>query len=223
MESLFQPIASEMIGMLNLKPETGARLDASLNFHDQDSFYGADSYSARQSTVFMQLLWPMRLSGRQTLLLGSALRGQRYDDNTSATGLKSEAGTTLKNLPDNRWIPSLFAQLEWLTSESMRLNTGMRMDYQKDHGWIPSPSASLKISASDATTLRFNAGTGFRIVNLFTEDHAAYSGSRMTVLLENLDPERSFNGTASLQRVFDINSNPLTVDLEGSIRISLTK
>ena len=108
----------EMIGMLNLKPETGARLDASLNFHDQDSFYGADSYSARQSTVFMQLLWPMRLSGRQTLLLGSALRGQRYDDNTSATGLKSEAGTTLKNLPDNRWIPSLFAQLEWLTSES---------------------------------------------------------------------------------------------------------
>ena len=37
----------------------------------------------------------------------------------------------------------------------------------------------------------------------------------MTVLLENLDPERSFNGTASLQRVFDINSNPLTVDLEG--------
>ena len=52
-------------------------------------------------------------------------------------------------------------------------------------------------------------------VNLFTEDHAAYSGSRTTVLLENLDPERSFNGTASLQRVFDINSSPPTVDLEG--------
>ena len=94
----------------------------------------------------------MRLSGRQTLLLGSALRGQRYDDNTSATGLKSEAGTTLKNLPDNRWIPSLFAQLEWLTSESMRLNTGMRMDYQKDHGWIPSPSAKFEDRASDADT-----------------------------------------------------------------------
>ena len=107
-----------MIGMLNLKPVTGARLDVSLNLHDQDSFYGADSYSARQSTAFMQLLWPMRLSGRQTLLLGSALRGQRYDDNTSATGLKNEVGTTLKNLPDNRWIPSVFAQHEWLTSES---------------------------------------------------------------------------------------------------------
>ena len=205
----------EMIGMLNLKPETGARLDASLNLHDQDSFYGADSYSAHQSTAFMQLLWPMRISGRQTLLLGSALRGQRYDDNTSATGLKNEAGTTLKNLPDNRWIPSLFAQHEWLTSESVRLNTGMRIDYQNDHGWIPSPSASLKISTGDATTLRLNAGTGFRIVNLFTEDHAAYSGSRTTVLLEDLDPERSFNGTMSVQHIFDINSNPLTVDLEG--------
>ena len=73
----------------------------------------------------------------------------------------------------------------------------------------------MKFSVSDATTLRFNAGTGFRIVNLFTEDHAAYSGSRTTVLLEDLDPERSLNGTVSLQHVFDINSNPLTVDLEG--------
>ena len=99
----------------------------------------------------------------------------------------------------------------------------MRMDYQKDHGWIPSPSASLKVSASDATTLRFNAGTGFRIVNLFTEDHAAYSGSHATVLLEDLDPERSLNGTVSLQHVFDINSNPITVDLEGFIRISPIK
>ena len=205
----------EAMATLNLKPETGARLDMALNLHEQDSWYGTDGYLARQSTVFAQLLWPMRPDARQTLMLGATLRGQRYDDNTSATGRMDATGTMLENRPDNRWIPGWLAQHEWLVSNAVRLQTGMRLDYQRDHGWIPSPSANLKISTSDATTLRVNAGTGFRIVNLFTEDHAAYSGARATILLEDLDPERSMNGTASLQHIFDISSNPLTVDVEG--------
>ena len=205
----------ETMATLNIKPETGARFDMALNFHDQDSFYGTDSYSARQSSLFLQFLWPMLLNGQQTLMFGASLRGQRYDDNTSATGLIDETEALIQNSPDNRWIPGWFAQHEWLVFNSARLQSGIRIDYQQDYGWIPSPSTNLKVSLSDATTLRLNAGTGFRIVNLFTEDHAAYSSARTTVLLEDLNPERSFNGTASLQHVFDIDSNPLTVDLEG--------
>ena len=49
-------------------------------------------------------------------------------------------------------------------------------------------------SSPENTTLRLNGGTGFRIVNLFTEDHAAYTGARATVLLEDLKPERSYRG-----------------------------
>ena len=205
----------ETMATFNIKPETGARFDMALNFHDQDSFYGADSYSARQSSLFMQCLWPMLLNGQQTLMFGASLRGQRYDDNTSATGLINETQELIQNLPDNRWIPGWFAQHEWLVFNTVRLQSGIRIDYQEDHGWISSPSANLKINASDVTTLRLNAGTGFRIVNLFTEDHAAYSGARTTVLLEDLNPERSLNGTASLQHIIDLNRNPLTIDLEG--------
>ena len=204
----------ETMATFNIKPETGARFDMALNFHDQDSFYGAESYSARQSSFFMQFLWPMLLNGKQSLMFGSTLRGERYDDNTSATGLLDENQVLIRNFPDNRWIPGWFLQHEWLFLNAARLQSGIRIDYQEDYGWIPSPSANLKVNASDATTLRLNAGTGFRVVNLFTEDHAAYSGARTTVLLEDLNPERSFNGTASLQHIFDINSNPLTIDLE---------
>jgi len=205
----------ETIGTWHLKPETGARIDLAFNHHDQDSFYGTDSYQAQQSTAFGQLLWPLRLNARQTLMVGATLRGQRYDDNTGATGIFDGAGALVSNHPDNRWIPGVLAQHEWLATQRLRLQTGLRLDHQEDHGLIPSPSANLKISASDATTLRFNAGTGFRIVNLFTEDHAAYTGARATILLEKLDPERSVSGTASLQHVADLNSNPLTVDVEG--------
>ena len=34
---------------------------------------------------------------------------------------------------------------------------------------------------SETTTLRLNTGTGFRIVNLFTEDHAAYRRTRNNI------------------------------------------
>ena len=205
----------ETIGTWHLRADTGARIDVALNHHDQDSFYGADSYNARQSTAFSQLLWPLRLDSHQTLMLGATMRGQRYDDNTGATGTFNPVGTQLANNPDNRWIPGLLTQHEWLVSDRLRLQTGLRVDYQQDHGGIPSPSANLKISAGESTTLRLNTGTGFRIVNLFTEDHSAYSGARATILLENLAPERSLSGTASVQHIFDFDSNPMTVDLEG--------
>jgi outer membrane receptor for ferrienterochelin and colicins len=36
-----------------------------------------------------------------------------------------------------------------------------------------------------------NAGTGFRVVNLFTEDHAALTGAREIIIANNLKPEQS--------------------------------
>ena len=82
-------------------------------------------------------------------MLGATMRGQRYDDNTGATGTFDAAGIQLGNRPDNRWIPGLFTQHEWLVSNRVRLQAGLRVDYQEDHGWIPSPSANLKISAGE--------------------------------------------------------------------------
>ncbi|WP_317134278.1 TonB-dependent receptor [Flavobacterium agricola] len=40
---------------------------------------------------------------------------------------------------------------------------------------------------------RLNAGTGFRVVNLFTEDHAALTGAREVVIVDELKPEKSYN------------------------------
>lgn len=205
----------ELVGSYHLSPEAGIRLDMAFNHHDQDSFYGNDVYHARQTTGFAQLLWPLRINEQHALLLGTALRVQNYDDNTVATGEFDEAGGLIWNRPDERVIPGMFAQYEVVPSAKLRFLSGLRLDYQEDFGLVASPRLSLKHTPGRNTTLRFNAGTGFRIVNLFTEDHAAYSGARATILLENLKPERSVNGTASLQHIIPFGANPLTLDLEG--------
>ena len=205
----------ELMGSYHLNPRTGLRLDLAFNHHEQDSFYGSDAYEAQQSTGFTQLLWPTLQTARHSLLLGGAMRIQRYDDNTGATGTYAEGGQLITNRPDNRVVPGAFVQHEIVPSASVRFLSGLRVDYQQDYGLVASPRVSLKLSPDKQTTLRVNGGTGFRIVNLFTEDHAAYTGARATVLLENLKPERSVNGTVSLRHIVPFGSNPLTIDLEG--------
>jgi outer membrane receptor for ferrienterochelin and colicins len=205
----------ELVGSYTLNPSTGVRLDAAFNHHDQDRYYGADGYMARQSTGFAQLVWPLRLNPEHGISLGTTVRAQSYDDNTGATGTFDLDGFELENAPDNRFIPGVLGQYEWVPSKLVRLLAGLRLDHQRNFGVIPSPSLNVKLSPDENTTFRFNGGTGFRIVNLFTEDHAAYSGARAIVLLEDLDPERSINGTMSMQHTFDLGVDPLTIDLEG--------
>lgn len=205
----------ELVGSYHLNPDAGVKLDLAFNHHDQDSFYGSDAYQARQTTGFAQLLWPLQLNGQNSVLAGAAVRLQRYDDNTGSTGFFDEEGTLIENRPDDRVIPGVFVQHEIVPSNQLRFLSGLRLDYQEDFGVVASPRFSLKLSPHKNTTVRVNGGTGFRIVNLFTEDHAAYSGARATVLLEDLKPERSINGTVSLQQIIPFGANPLTIDLEG--------
>jgi hypothetical protein len=43
------------------------------------------------------------------------------------------------------------------------------------------PRLAYKWKINDNNIVRFNTGTGFRIVNLFTEEHAALTGSREVI------------------------------------------
>jgi outer membrane receptor for ferrienterochelin and colicins len=47
-----------------------------------------------------------------------------------------------------------------------------------------------------------NAGTGFRVVNLFTEDHAALTGARFVEIKNELRPEKSYNVNLNYIRKF---------------------
>jgi outer membrane receptor for ferrienterochelin and colicins len=80
---------------------------------------------------------------------------------------------------------------------------------------IFSPRLNLKFSPGSHTTLRLNTGTGFRIVNLFTEEHEALTGGRKVVIAEQLNPEQSVNVAFNLNQIIDIGeSSILNTDLD---------
>lgn len=185
----------ELFGTYELPTSPYLRLDYSFSTHEQDSYYGSDYYQAEQDITFANLIWNEQ-TNKQDWTLGATARYQYYDDNTQATGNEAE------NEPSRQFIPGVFAQNEINFSDKWTVLAGARLDHYDEHGLIFAPRLNVKYQPSTWTTLRGNFGTGFRVVNLFTEDHAFVSGNRSVTILEDLQPEKSYNLALNLNHVY---------------------
>ncbi|WP_329807001.1 TonB-dependent receptor plug domain-containing protein [Flavobacterium facile] len=171
----------EVIGKYQLPFSKKIYFSFSATNHDQDSYYGTTKYAAQQQIGFGQLTWDKKISSHD-LLIGSAYRYQFYNDNTTATVA-----------PERTHIFSVFGQDEIKLAKMHSVLLGSRLDYNNNHGYIYTPRIAYKWKFTDSDIFRINAGTGFRVVNLFTEEHAALTGSREVLVEEDLKPEKSFN------------------------------
>ncbi|GAB4410492.1 MAG: TonB-dependent receptor [Bacteroidia bacterium] len=190
----------ELIGSYQLPLREQVLLSFSFNNHDQNSVYGDMPYLGQQAIGFVQATWD-KTRGRHDLLAGAALRYTYYDDNTPAT--MREVGSRLVNRPDTTWLPGVFVQDEIALAEDHRLLLGLRYDHHSRHGHVWTPRLAYKWSLGGQSSLRLNAGTGFRAVSLFTEDHAALTGAREVRIAGALAPERSYNANLNfLHKVF---------------------
>ncbi len=184
----------------------GLAFTGSANFHRQRSDYGETTYDADQGIGFGQMTLSRKL-GKHGLLFGAATRYTYYDDNTPAT-----AELTGVNRADNVLLPGAFVQDEWVKGRH-RILAGLRYDYDQRHGNIWTPRMAYKMPVGEGANLRFNLGTGFRVVNLFTEDHAALTGARTVVIPEALRPERSVSLLANFDKqVYTTNGLSWTLD-----------
>ena len=157
-------------------------LQYSLNNHDQNSVYGSTSYNALQTIGFVQGVYSKALKNHN-LLVGATYRYTSYDDNTPATEVKEITS-----------LPGLFIQDEWKLGNSQTLLSGIRYDKNSVYGDIWTPRLNYKwASKNESSVVRLGFGTGYRVVNVFTEDHAALTGARDVVFTEDILPEKSWN------------------------------
>ncbi|WP_372755924.1 TonB-dependent receptor domain-containing protein [Mariniflexile sp.] len=179
-ESIYTKRA-ELLGKYQLPIKEQVLFQFSYTDHDQNSVYGNVPYLAQQRIGFGQFTWDKNLKNND-LLFGIAARYNYYNDNTPATETE-----------DKVIIPSIFVQDEIEFNEKNTLLLGSRYDYDKRHGSIFTPRIAYKFKPTKDAVFRLNAGTGFRVVNIFTEEHAALTGAREVIIAEALKPERSYN------------------------------
>lgn len=174
----------ELFGTYQLPFKENINLQISANGHDQNSTYGTTIYNANQTIGFGQLVWNKSLGVRHDLLLGSSIRYTFYDDDTFAT----------TDGPNEILLPGIFLQDELIINETNKILLGLRYDHNSKHGSILSPRLNYKWSTVDKkNTLRVSIGNGYRVANVFTEDHAALTGAREIVFKSELKPETSWN------------------------------
>lgn len=197
----------EAFGMYQLPLKEQIFTQFSYNYHDQNSFYGNTPYEALQKVAFAQTYWDKKL-GNHDFILGLTFKKTFYDDNTPGTLGSDE----ITNQPMKSPIFGAFIQDQWEINERNTFLLGYRFDYDKIHHSVHSPRFAWKFSPNPYHTFRFNFGTGFRVVNLFTEDHAALTGSREVVIQSNLKPEKSINGNLNYVWKIPVGDRLVNVD-----------
>lgn len=201
----------EMLGHYDLPTGQNIRLTYSLNGHSQNSMYGTTPYLASQYIGFAQLVWDKQVGRQSRWLNGIAYRYTWYDDNTPAT---QSAAEPFRNAPSAVRLPGVFSQYEWRPGQQHTILAGIRVDHHPVHGNILSPRLNYKLSSKNQrSSLRFALGNGYRVANVFTEDHAALSGARQVIFTEDLRPEQSYNITINGSHgVYHFSDFNLTLD-----------
>lgn len=199
----------ELLGNYQLPLREKIFFQFSANAHNQNSAYGNTPYLADQRIAFGQFTW-FKTLGRHDLLAGLAYRHTYYDDNTPAT---ADGADLSKNKPGNTSLPGLFVQDEISLNENNKLLLGMRYDYNSLHGSILTPRVNYKWSSADKNNvLRLSVGNGYRVANVFTEDHAALTGAREVEFITDLKPETSWNGNLNFVKKIQAGSTLIGLD-----------
>ena len=199
----------EALGIYQMPVKEVINFQFSANGHRQNSVYGTTIYLADQYIGFGQFTWNKTVAGHD-LLLGTAYRYTYYDDNTPATF----GGAMDSNQPSVTHLPGAFVQDEITLNATNKLLLGLRYDYNSRHGGIFTPRVNYKWnSPNQKNVLRISAGNGYRVANVFTEDHAALTGARSVEFVGELAPETSWNANVNfVKSIYTTNNTFISLD-----------
>ncbi|MGC4059269.1 MAG: TonB-dependent receptor [Chitinophagaceae bacterium] len=176
---------------------------AAAYFQDQHSWFGTTKYDARQRSAYLNLQHEWQWHRRHSLKYGVSYRYQRleeqigFSDNSLGRSFAGHYQTSLS-------VPGAFAEhtLRW-RDERIVLITGARIDRHQVWGTYFTPRAMLKYAWNNRHTFRASAGSGWRQVNLFSEQINLLVGSRDVIFTEALKPEQAMNWGMSHTYRFD--------------------
>ncbi len=165
---------------------------------DQSSYYGSTHFKAEQLNAYANFQHELTWKKNHTLKTGLSYRYLNLDENISF-GEDTIGRTYGGKYVKNEQIPGFFMEntFNW-KDRLISLITGVRVDNHNTFGTFVTPRALLKYNFSENTTARVSAGTGWRTINLFSENTNLLASSRDVVITEILEPEQAVNYGANL-------------------------
>lgn len=184
-------------------------LIASAFHQQQNSYFGTVKYKAQQSNFYGNIQYELNY-GKHDLKTGISYRHLNLIENIAFTDtflLRSYAGNyqRLENIPGfftENTMRFFKNKLTWIA--------GIRGDHHNQFGFQLTPRTLLKYDIAPKTIVRANIGTGWRTVNLFSENIGLLVSSRDIIFAEQLQPEKALNFGINFTQKFETKNNNLS-------------
>ena len=173
-------------------------------FHqDQQSYFGSLNYKAKQSNVFINLQYELTKTENHSLKTGISFKYMDLSEDILFTDNIINRNYDGKYLRKEK-ISGVFAEntLRFLKGKLTWI-AGIRADKHNQFGWHFTPRTLLKYDPTPKLTIRANIGTGWRTVNLFSENIGLLASSRDIIFAETLQPEKALNTGINITQKFE--------------------
>ncbi|MEM6378820.1 MAG: TonB-dependent receptor, partial [Bacteroidota bacterium] len=177
-------------------------LYASAFQQNQESFFGTLDYQARQHNAYANIQYELNY-GDHALKTGLSLRYLNLNEDirfTEAEPFRTYAG----NYRRQETVPGIFAEHTMqFFDKKLTWIAGIRADQHNEFGTRFTPRSLIKYDLTPETVIRANIGTGWRTVNLFSENINLLASSRDVIFEETLQPEEALNYGINLTHKFE--------------------
>jgi len=189
------------LGLVNPEvPWQSLGVQFAFSTHNQESYYGLNSYNINHNSVYSNLIYNSIISdSRHKIKTGLSFTYDHYDEfaiNTDFERSERSFGGFFEYAYDN---------LDKLT-----LTAGLRFDTHNLLGEFITPRLHMRYTPWEKSALRFSIGRGKRSANIFAENQNMFATSRTVNILNTngdiygLDPEIAWNYGVSYLQGFNL-------------------
>ena len=198
--------------VLNAAKERSIGLIMSGSYHEQDSYYGAKIYDARQTNLYANLIFANRFNVHHKLSTGASFNSDFFNE-------KWQKGQNemLHIFEREEIVPGIFAEYTLNPFEKLTILFGLLGDHHNRFGFFATPRMHVKYDVSDFFQFRASAGKGYRTPNILAENSFLFAGNREIqniALLKNLKQEEAWNYGLNLSFHIPVNHRDLTLNAE---------
>lgn len=174
-------------------------------YHQMDSYFGMKDFNAKQNSAFVNLMYQNTVLPEHKLIIGVSGQYDNLDETLNDYYFVNNTGVRNLMFP-GRVENSVGAYGEYTfhKGEKLSIVTGLRADYNNNHGLLFAPRFNLKYSFIPDLVFRINAGRGFRSPNVITDNLGILSTGREIKIDNNLDIEDAWTYGTNLTAYFKI-------------------
>lgn len=195
--------------------------------HDQDAYYGAKNYNARQRTLFANYIFQSVFGNNENQKYSAGLSFDYDDYDESFNDYLPKAGvkTGTASFDRTERVAGAFFQYTGKFWDQLTVMAGVRYDYHSKHDGIFTPRLHVAYAPDDMTIFKVSAGSGARTANILA-DNSYLLASAFPIQVngkylyehpeevDKLDMEKAWNFGVLVSRKFLLFDRLLTINLD---------